>query len=111
MPTGSPFSFETEQLKKDLPDLRSGQTVRVHQKIQEAGKERLQVFEGVVIAKRGSRAIGKTITVRKIASGVGVERIFPIHAPMIAKIEVMKTTPVRRAKLHYLRQPGRSLEE
>lgn len=103
--------FETQQLKKDLPVLKPGQTVRVHQKIQEGGKERLQVFEGVIIAKHGARAIGKTITVRKVTEGIGVERIFPVHAPVVAKIEVTKTTKVRRAKLHFLRQTGRSLEE
>lgn len=103
--------FETQQLKKDLPVLKPGQTVRVHQRIQEGGKERLQVFEGVIIAKHGARAIGKTITVRKVTEGIGVERIFPIHAPTVAKIEVTKTTPVRRAKLHYLREPGRTIDE
>jgi large subunit ribosomal protein L19 len=107
----STHDFEKQHLKTDLPVLKPGQTVRVHQKIQEGGKERLQVFEGVVIAKRGARPISQTITVRKMSEGIGVERIFPLHAPTIAKIEVMKSTKVRRAKLHHLRQAGRSLDE
>lgn len=104
-------AFETSQMKSDRPELKPGQTVRVHQKIQEGDKERIQIFEGVVIAKRGSRAINKTITVRKMSGGIGVERIFAVHSPIIAKIEVTKTIPVRRAKLHYLRGKGRSLDE
>lgn len=92
-----------QQLKKDLPDIRPGDTIKVHQKIKEGDKERIQVFEGVVIAKKHGKGISATITVRKVVEGVGVERIFPIHSPFIAKIEVVKSGKVRRAKLYYLR--------
>lgn len=103
------------QLKTDLPDIRPGDTVQVHQKIKEIIKkgkkkseekeikERIQVFEGLVIARKHGKEIGATITVRKIISGIGVERIFPIHLPTIEKIEVVKRGKVRRAKLYYLR--------
>ncbi|MBZ9578303.1 50S ribosomal protein L19 [Patescibacteria group bacterium] len=91
-------------LKKDLPDIRSGDTVKVYQKIREKGKERIQVFEGVVLARKHGKGIGATITVRKIISGIGVERIFPLHSPTIEKIEITKRGKVRRAKLYYLRK-------
>jgi len=91
-------------LRPDLPDLHSGQTVRVHLRIQEAGKERIQVFEGQIIAIKHGRGLNATMTVRKIASGVGVERIFPLHTPAIKKIEVAKDTRARRAKLYYTRK-------
>ncbi len=84
-------------------DLRSGDTVRVHQKIKEEKKERIQVFEGVVIAIKHGHGINATFTVRKISDDVGVERIFPLHAPFIEKIEITKRVKVRRAKLYYLR--------
>ncbi|AEH50869.1 LSU ribosomal protein L19P [Pseudothermotoga thermarum DSM 5069] len=85
------------------PDFRPGDTVRVHVKVVEGGKERIQAFEGIVISIRGS-GLGKTFTVRKIASGgIGVERIFPYHSPVIEKIEVVKKSTSRRAKLYYLR--------
>jgi len=90
--------------RQDLSEIRPGSTIRVHQKIKEKGKERIQVFEGVVIAKKHGEGISGTITVRKVASGVGVERIFPIHSPNITKIEVIKKGKVRRAKLYYLRK-------
>ncbi len=89
--------------KTDLPDIRPGATVRVHQRIKEGEKERLQVYEGVVISRSGGRGIDGSYTVRKISEGVGVERIFPLHTPMVAKVELVKQAKVRRAKLHYLR--------
>ncbi len=90
------------QLKKDLPEFNSGDTVKVSVKITENGKSRIQVFEGVVMCRRGG-GIGETFTVRKISSGIGVERIFPLHAPNVAKIEVVKKGKVRRNKINYLR--------
>lgn len=84
-------------------DIRSGDTVRVYQKIKEEDKERLQAFEGLVLARKHGSEAGATITVRKEMSGIGVERIFPIHSPLIAKIEVIKRGKARRAKLYYLR--------
>lgn len=91
-----------EQLKTDLPEFRPGDTVRVHVNIVEGNRERIQVFEGVVIKRRGG-GISETFTVRKVSYGVGVERTFPLHTPKIAKIEVMRRGKVRRAKLYYLR--------
>ncbi|WP_349410475.1 50S ribosomal protein L19 [Pseudalkalibacillus sp. SCS-8] len=91
-----------EQLKTDLPDFRAGDTVRVDVKVVEGTRERIQVFEGVVIKRRGS-GISETFTVRKISYGVGVERTFPVHSPKIAKIDVVRHGKVRRAKLYYLR--------
>ncbi len=96
--------IEKEQLKSDLPDIRPGDTVRVHQIIKEKNKERLQVFEGVVIARKHGKGISSTITVRRISSDVSVERIFPLHSPIIKKIEVVQSGKVRRAKLYYLRE-------
>jgi len=89
--------------EKTMPDIRPGDVVRVHQKIQEGGKERIQIFEGVVIARKHGKGISSTITVRKVVEGVGVERIFPVHSPSLAKIEVVKSSKVRRSKLYYLR--------
>lgn len=91
-------------LKKDLPDLRPGDTIRVFQKIKDGEKERTQVFEGLIIALKHGRETGATFTVRKIISGVGVERIFPFHSPIIEKIEILRRGKVRRAKLYYLRK-------
>ncbi|HBA52549.1 MAG: 50S ribosomal protein L19 [Candidatus Azambacteria bacterium GW2011_GWB2_46_37] len=85
-------------------DLRPGYKVRVHQKIKEGDKERIQVFEGLIIARKHGKGINSTVTVRKISNGVGVERVFPLHSPFIAKIEVADKSKVRRAKLYYLRQ-------
>ena len=93
---------EAAHLKTDLPPFRPGDTVNVHFKVVEGDKERIQDFEGIVISRRGS-GLKETITVRKISNGVGVERIFPVHSPRIAKIEVMRGGKVRRAKLFYLR--------
>ena len=90
------------QLRTDLPTFRSGDTLRVHVRIVEGSRERIQVFEGVVIKRRGG-GISETFTVRKISSGVGVERTFPLHTPKIEKIEVKRRGKVRRAKLYYLR--------
>lgn len=90
-------------LKSNVPDLRPGHTVRVYQKIKEGNKERLQVFEGLVIKVSSGHGVNKTFTVRKIVSGVGVEKIFPLHSNTIDKIEVVKKAKVRRAKLYYMR--------
>ncbi|MCS6924126.1 MAG: 50S ribosomal protein L19 [Fimbriimonadales bacterium] len=95
--------IEKPYLKTDVPDFRPGDTVRVHVRVVEGGKERIQVFEGVVIARK-NRGIADTITVRKVSYGVGVERTFPVHSPMVAKIEVVRKGKVRRAKLYYLRR-------
>jgi large subunit ribosomal protein L19 len=94
--------IEQQQLKKDLPQFRAGDGVRVHVKIKEGDKERVQVFEGVVISLRRA-SNHSTFTVRKISFGHGVERIFPLHSPIIDKIEVIRPGRVRRAKLYYLR--------
>ena len=94
--------LEKEQLRSDIPAFGPGDTVRVHARIVEGTRERIQVFEGVVIARQGS-GVRETFTVRRIASGVGVERLFPVHSPRIAKIEVTRRGIVRRAKLYYLR--------
>ncbi|SFX04915.1 LSU ribosomal protein L19P [Bacillus altitudinis] len=92
-----------EQLRTDLPAFRPGDTLRVHVKVVEGTRERIQIFEGVVIKRRGD-GISETFTVRKISYGVGVERTFPVHTPKIAKIEVVRHGKVRRAKLYYLRE-------
>lgn len=92
----------TEQLRTDLPKFRPGDTLRVHVKVREGTRERIQVFEGVVIKRRGT-SVSATFTVRKVSYGVGVERTFPVHTPKIDKVELMKRGKVRRAKLYYLR--------
>ncbi len=94
--------IEQEQLRADIPAFRAGDTVRVHVKVVEGSRERIQVFEGLVINRQGG-SVRETFTVRRIASGVGVERTFPVHSPRLAKIEVMRRGVVRRAKLYYLR--------
>src|SRR5699024_10962685 len=91
-----------DQIRTDHPDFRAGDTVKVHVKVVEGSRERIQVFEGVVI-KRQNGGISETFTVRKISFGVGVERIFPVHSPRIAKIEVVRRGSVRRSKLYHLR--------
>ncbi|MFO7986054.1 MAG: 50S ribosomal protein L19 [Desulfatiglandaceae bacterium] len=95
-------AFEKEQMRTDVPDFRPGDTVKVHAKIREGEKERIQVFQGVVIRKRKGN-IGATFTVRKVSYGIGVERVFPLHSPVIDKIEVGTRGKVRRARLYYLR--------
>ena len=94
--------LEQEQLRTDIPTFRAGDTVRVHVKVVEGTRERIQVFEGLVI-KRQNGGVRETFTVRRIASGVGVERTFPLHTPRVEKIEVVRHGKVRRAKLYYLR--------
>ena len=91
-----------EQLRTDIPAFRPGDTVRVHAKVVEGTRERIQLFEGVVIKRRGA-GISETYTVRKVSNGVGVERTFPLHTPRVAQIEVVRYGKVRRAKLYYLR--------
>ena len=90
------------QLKTDIPAFRSGSTVRVHVKIKEGNRERIQVFEGTIIAKNGS-GIAETFTVRRVSYGVGVERVFPVHSPNVVKVETTRNGRVRRSKLYYLR--------
>ncbi|KRL04683.1 50S ribosomal protein L19 [Liquorilactobacillus oeni] len=90
------------QLRSDIPDFRPGDTVRVHARIVEGTRERIQIFEGVVIKRRG-KGVSETYTVRKISSGIGVERTFPVHTPRVEKIDVIRHGRVRRAKLYYLR--------
>lgn len=93
---------EATQLKKGIPEFATGDTLNVHVRVVEGDKERIQQFQGVVIGKRGS-GMGATFTIRKVSDGVGVERIFPTNSPRIAKIEKVKSSKVRRAKLYYLR--------
>ncbi|EFX93705.1 acetylglutamate kinase [Streptococcus sanguinis SK1 = NCTC 7863] len=95
-------SLTEGQLRTDIPAFRPGDTVRVHAKVVEGSRERIQIFEGVVIARKGA-GISETYTVRKISNGIGVERTFPIHTPRVDKIEVVRYGKVRRAKLYYLR--------
>ena len=106
-------TFINSQQKPDLPDIRPGDTIRVYQKIKESPKqgksskesgERIQVFEGQVLCRKHRKEIGATITVRKVISGIGVEKIFPIHSPNIKKIEILRRGKTRRAKLYYLRK-------
>lgn len=97
-----PFIETQKEWMKDIPPFRAGDTLRVSVRVREGDKERLQAFEGVCIARRGS-GVSASFTVRKISNGVGVERIFPVHSPMIAEITVMRRGRVRRAKLFYLR--------
>ena len=96
-------SIEHEQLKNKIPDLRIGDTVRVHVKIKEGNRERIQVFEGIIIKKQGG-GVNSTFTVRKISYGVGVEKTFLIHSPLVEKVEVVRVGKARRAKLYYLRE-------
>ncbi|HEY5673038.1 MAG TPA: 50S ribosomal protein L19 [Malonomonas sp.] len=94
--------LEMEQLKKDIPSFKAGDTLKVHVKITEGDKQRIQIYQGVCI-KRVNSGLGSSYTVRKISGSVGVERIFPLHSPNIEKIEVLRLGKVRRAKLYYLR--------
>jgi large subunit ribosomal protein L19 len=95
-------SIEQEQVKKEIVQFKPGDTVKIHVKVVEGGRERIQVFEGVVIRRRGG-GIGETFTVRRVSYGVGVERTFPLHTPKIERIEVLRRGRVRRARLYYLR--------
>lgn len=94
--------LENAQLRDDVPDFRAGDNVKVHVRVVEGGRERVQVFEGVVLARNGS-GVKASFTVRKVSFGVGVERVFPLHSPIIDKIEVTRRGDVRRSKLYYLR--------
>jgi large subunit ribosomal protein L19 len=95
-------SLEGKHLKENLPDFNTGDTLRVHVKIIEGDKERVQIFQGTVISRKGGGA-SESFTVRKVSAGIGVERVFPLHSPNISKIQVMKRGKVRRSKLYYLR--------
>lgn len=95
-------AIEEEQKKNDIPEFRPGDTVRVHVKVVEGGRERIQPFEGVVIRRRGG-GLGETFTVRRVSYGVGVERTFPLHSPRVTRIDVLRHGRVRRARLYYLR--------
>ena len=97
------YAVVQDYLKTDVPEFGVGDTVKVHVKIKEGNRERIQIFEGFVL-KRQNGGIGETFTVRRIASGVGVEKTFPIHSPLVEKIEVVRRGKVRRARLHYMRQ-------
>ena len=95
-------AFTNEQLKKEIPLIRVGDTVRVYNKIKEGNRERIQMFEGTVISKHGG-GISETFTVRRVSYGVGVEKTFPIHSPNVEKVEIVRVGKIRRAKLYYLR--------
>ena len=96
--------FIQSSLKKTIPDIRPGDTVKVHQKIKSDKQDRVQTFEGQVLARKHGKGISSTITVRKVISGIGVEKIFPLHSPTIEKIEIVKRGKVKRAKIYYLRK-------
>jgi len=95
--------IEQQYMRHDIPEFRPGDTLKVHVRVSEGDKERVQIFQGVVIARRGC-GTGESFTVRKISGGIGVERVFPLHSPVIASIEVVRRGKVRRAKLYYLRR-------
>jgi large subunit ribosomal protein L19 len=95
--------LEREQMRLDIPDFRPGDTIKVHARIKEGDKERIQVFQGAVIRKRKGRT-GATFTVRKVSYGIGVERIFPLHSPNIDKVEIVTRGKVRRSRLYYMRK-------
>lgn len=95
-------AFTNEQLKKEIPLIRVGDTVRVYNKIKEGNRERIQLFEGTVIGKHGG-GISETFTVRRVSYGVGVEKTFPIHSPNVVKVDIIRSGKVRRAKLYYVR--------
>ena len=96
--------LKQEQEKAEVPVLRTGDTVRVHVKVVEGTRERIQVFEGIIIALGGRTGLGSTFTVRRVSHGVGVERTFPLHSPRVEKIEILRKGRVRQAKLYYLRE-------
>ena len=96
-------ALTNEQLKSEVPELNIGDTVRVHNKIKEGNTERIQMFEGTIIAKRGG-GISATFTVRRVSYGIGVEKTFPIHSPNVEKVDIIRSGKVRRAKLYYLRE-------
>ena len=96
-------TIEKEQMRLDIPDFKAGDTIRVHARITEGEKERIQIFQGVVLRKRKGRT-GATFTVRKVSYGIGVERIFPLHSPNIDKVEIVSRGRVRRGRLYYLRK-------
>ena len=96
-------AFTNEQLKKELPVIRIGDSVRVHNRIKEGNRERIQLFEGTVIAKHGG-GISETFTVRRVSYGCGVEKTFPIHSPNVEKVDIIRVGKVRRAKLYYIRE-------
>lgn len=115
-PVGGATEGQGKKLDTNIPDLKPGMTVRIHQKIKEVNpkgeeKERIQIFEGIIIARHKKKASGATVTVRKVSHGVGVEKIFPIHLPTIIKWELVKQVKVRRAKLYYLRTHKKRLKE
>ena len=95
-------AFTSEQLKENVPVIRIGDTIRVHNRIKEGSRERIQMFEGTVIAKHGG-GISETFTVRRVSYGVGVEKTFPIHSPNVVKVDIIRVAKIRRAKLYYLR--------
>ena len=95
-------AFTSEQLKSEVPTLNVGDTIRVHNRIKEGSRERIQMFEGTVIAKKGS-GVSETFTVRRVSYGVGIERVFPLHSPNVVDVKVVRSGKVRRAKLYYLR--------
>ena len=95
--------FNKKHQKENLAEIKPGYLIRVHQKIKEGDKQRIQIFEGLVIARKHGKGINSTITVRKVSKGVGVERIFPVHSPNIEKIEIVRKHKVRRSKLYYIR--------
>ncbi|MEK7528771.1 MAG: 50S ribosomal protein L19, partial [Patescibacteria group bacterium] len=97
------FENKSHKLKK-MPELKSGYTVRVHQRVKEGAKERVQIFEGLVMKVGSGSGVGKTFTVRKIVSGVGVEKTFPFHTPTLVKLEIVRKSKVRRARLFYMRE-------
>jgi large subunit ribosomal protein L19 len=97
------IEFNSSQRNKKVPELRAGDVVKIHRKIKEGNKERIQVFEGIIIAIKGKQSSSPMITVRKVSLGVGVELILPVHSPQIEKIELVKRAKVRRAKLYYIR--------
>ena len=106
-----PVKAKKEEKKQALPELRPGYTVKLYQKVKEGDKERIQFFDGIVIALKGKTPATKTVTLRKVSYGVGVEKIFPLASPTITKIDILKKAKVRRSKLYYLRDYDKRLKE